>query len=165
MSEQKKVNKQKTKDVKVKNPKHLKSHELLTDSLKRKKVRIFLFKGLPVASRELIETDVSSKKLRLVRLFIDFMQLKDKVSIDMLTVKDNIEQIDIDLSLLEFFLRRHYDKWVVTRILTPIVERHDAGKIGDIIGSLTLEYHQYLDLVKFLEHLLKEPLKTDDFKM
>jgi len=157
----KKVDKQKTKDVKVKNPAQLKSHELLTDEVKRKKVRIFMFKGMPIASRELVETDVSHKKVRLVRLLIDFMQLKQNVSVDMITVKDNIEQLDIDLSYIELFLKRHFDKWSNARILNPIIEKHDVANIGDVIGSLTFEYHMYLDFVKFIEFMLKEPLKND----
>ena len=156
-----KVKTEKTKDVKVARPNELKSHEVLTDSLKRKKIKLFLYKGIPVASKELTETDVSYKKLRLVRIKVDFMQLSNNVSIDMLVVKDNIEHIDIDLSYIELFLKRHFDQWAVNKILTPIIEKHDAFPYGALVGVLVLPYHQYLDFVNFIEYMLHEPLKND----
>ena len=157
----KKVKLEKTKDVKVTSPKVMKSHELLVDSLKRRKVRLYFYKGQPIAGRELTETDVFSKKLRLIRLKVDFMSLKDFVSIDMLTVKDNIEQLDIDFSLLELFFKRYFDRWQMARLFAPLIEVYDASSEGALIGDITFEYQQYLELVNFLEFLLKEPLKTD----
>ena len=161
MSDKKKVIKERTKDVKIGSVKVLKSHELLTDNLKRRKIKIYLYKGTPIASRELIETDVSNKKLRLVRIRVDFMKLYDKVSIDMLVVKDNIETIDIDLRYLELFFKRYFDRWLLVKLFAPIVEKHDALPPGSLIGELVLEYGQFVEFVKFLEFMLREPLTHD----
>jgi len=161
MNENKKVVKQKTKDVKVSDVKVLKSHELLTDDLKKRKIKLYLYKGIPVASREFVETDVSNKKVRLIRIKVDFMKLSNRLSIDMLTVKDNIETIDIDLQYLELFFKKYFDQWMLVKLFTPIVERHDALPVGSLVGTVTLEYGQFIDFVKFLEFMLREPLVND----
>ena len=157
---QRKVNKQEV-SIKAQTKKQLKSHELLTDNLKRKRIRIYLYKGEPIASKELVETDVSDKKLRLIRIRVDFMQLRDNISIDMLTVKDNIEQLDIDFKLLEQFFRRYFDSYQMRKLFAPLIDLYDYANTGDLIGDITLEYHQFIELVNFLEFLLKEPLKND----
>jgi len=156
-----KVEIRKTGDLKVKNPKVLKSHDLILDKLKNRKIRLYLYKGQPLASRELTETDNQGKKLRLIRLRIDFMQIKDKVNVADLAIKDNIETVDIDLRYLEIFLKRYFDEWQLRRLLTPIVEKHDALPIGALVGKLVLDYGQYIQLVKFLEFMLQEPIKND----
>ena len=160
MGKDKKVQYENT-EVKVSSPKVMKSHDFLMDSLKRRRIRLYLYKGQPIAGRELAETDVSAKKLRLIRIKVDFMQLSDKVSIDMLAVKDNIEQVDIDFSLLELFFKRYFDKWQMARLFSPLLDVYDISPPGAKIGDITLEYGQYLELVSFLEFLLKEPLKND----
>ena len=150
------------KEIKALSKKQLKSHEVLKDELGRKKIRLYVYKGNPVASRELTETDRQDKKLRLFRLKVDFLEITDKVSVDMLVVKDHIEELDIDHTLLEHIFSQFFDRKEKARaLIRPLLEVYDSAKPGQLIGDITLDYDHFLKMANYIAFLVREPIKKE----
>jgi hypothetical protein len=142
----------------------LKSHEVITDKLNRKKVKIFVYKGKPVASKEFTDgTDRSDRRLRLFRLKVDFLGLKNEISVEnLIAVKEFVESVDIDHTILEYIFSQFFDRREKARkLIAPLLEVYDSAKEGQLIGDITLDYSDFEKFVKFLSFITTEPMKRD----
>lgn len=136
-----------------------KGYTIDIDSLNRKKVKIYFYKGTSLADVENIITG----KLLMVRVKIQFVgDLSKYIPIDGLVSRNIVEGVDIDFYLIEHFFLLKMEKYHVTRLLTPLWEMCKYKKIGEFIGSITIDYEKFTSLVTYLQYLSFETFRRED---
>jgi len=88
-------------------------------------------------------------------------KLADYMPIPYMVVKDTIESVDLDFTLLDMFFRRKRTKWKVLKLLGPIREKYFGVNIGDYIGTVFMNYHEFLDFTNYISFLSHEPIKNE----
>ena len=143
--------------VVIKNEKQ-KGYQIDIDSLNRRHVKINFYKGQSLGNVELY----SSGKLIMVRILIQFIgDLSKYIPIDGLVSKNIIESLDIEFYLIEYFLHKRMDKNAVIQVLSPIWEMCKYKKIGEYIGSITIDYQTFTQFVNYLQYLSFETFKQE----
>jgi len=124
------------------------------------KVKLFFYKGNSISHQEYYVLD----RLLMFRLKLKLEgNFKDTMPLDFVIVKDTIEDIDIDFTLIDMFFRRKYTKWKTLKILGPIREKYfGITKIGDYIGTVFMDYREFLEFTKWMHYLIQEPMKRDN---
>jgi hypothetical protein len=147
--------------VSLKTPLNYFGYRVFFDKLKHLKVELNLFKGQTIAGKELQETDNRDKKLRMVRLKINLESnlLEKLASIDYIQAKEQIENIDIDFSLIEKFFMKEYGSYITKKLISPLRDLLDDDKhfkVGDKLITLKLDYDDFIKLVQFLSVLVND---------
>jgi len=135
-----------------------KGFEIEEDKLKRKKVKLYIFKGVSYGEAEKFD----NYTLKMIRLKIKFTDDLSKYLPVNMAVKELLETLDVDIELFEMFLHKFYSKPTVSHIVGPIKELYKVKPIGSLLKVMELEYHQFEYLVKFLKYLCYEGLTKEE---
>ena len=114
---------------------------------------IRVFKGQSVADPERV----------MLRLKVKVVgDLKDYIPIDLESIKEIVEQIDLEFDLLELFLCQLFDaRRKVIQILATIRDLYDVSKVGALLGEIELDHSGWLKLLEFLQIACYKPLETE----
>jgi hypothetical protein len=156
------MNKKEKIDVKLSSPLNVFGYSKIFDKVSnRVKVKLVIFKGDTIAGRELTQTDNVDKKLRMIKIKTTFIDEIHKLiePIDGIQAREVIEDVNIDYNLLYKFFIKEFGKYVADKISNQIIDKLDDDKrfkSGDKILELTLDYDDFIKLVKFLSILVND---------
>lgn len=112
-----------------------------------------VFKGQSIADPE----------RSMVRLKVKVVgDLKDYIPIDLESIKEIVEQVDLEFDLLELFLCQLFDtRKKVIKLLATIKDLHAISKVGALLGEIELDHNGWLKLLDFLQIACYKPLETE----
>ena len=133
-------------------------YEVSLDDLNKKVVNVHLYKG-KCSAQDVFELE----RTIMFRLKIQFVgNLAKYIPIDAAAARETVETIDLDLDLLElFFCKKETSKTVKIKF-GPIVDKYLASAVGKHIGTLTMSYEEFTELVVFIRYLSYASFSNDN---
>ena len=144
-------------NIKIKPPPKDPGFEITHDHRENQLVLLHLYKG-KVSALDLYE----SGKTIMFRLKIQFVgNLAKYIPIDAVTAKETIETVDIDLELLEVFFKKRESAQSIRAMFSPLVDKYPGVNIGQLVGTLKVNYGIFTEFVNFIQFLSYEPFRKD----
>jgi len=124
-----------------------------------KVVLVQIYKGVSLADYE----NYINNKLIMFRLKVKIKEnIKNFIPIQLEQLIEIVEHTDIDIELLETFLKSKWKKSSVIKFLSPLREVYFSAKPGDLIGELEMDFSTFKDLLRYLHILNYETFYKED---
>ena len=122
------------------------------------RIKLFMYKGNSISRQE----HVMLNRLLMFRLQLKLEgKLANYMPLPYMMVKETVQNVDIDFTLLDMFFRRKHTKWKVLKLLGPIREKYFGTKIGEYIGTVFMDYYEFMDFTNYITFLSHEPIKDE----
>lgn len=124
-----------------------------------KVVLVQIYKGVSLADYE----NYINNRLIMFRLKVKIREnIKNFIPIQLEQLIEVVEHTDIDIELLETFLKSKWKKSSVMKFLSPLREVYFSAKPGDLIGELEMDFSTFKDLLRYLHILNYETFYKED---
>jgi len=132
-------------------------YDIIKDKLNRLYVILYIYKGISFSNYEVYELN----RLKMIRLYISYEDdiTKPMINLPDIFIKNEIENVDIDLNILLTILKDIYgENKIINKMLSKILEKYEGANEGDFLGSIKMVYDDFIKLVNKIRYVMLDTI-------